>query len=310
MNEWTDEEIEIISLCKSSGKNYYDAQKELQSRGFNRTYESIKKVASLRKIGSGTERKDSIPESFSYSNPAVVDRTEELSRPPVHNNLKPRRVLAIGDIHSPFEHRYYLDFLVETYQKWNCDTVVCMGDEADFHAFSKYTTDPNGHSPGRELELAVEHLKPYYEAFPVVQVCTSNHTIRPLKKGFEFGLPRELFKSYREFLQAPEGWTWHNSIEIDGVLYHHGEGYSGALGHHKAALNAMKSTVIGHIHSHGGVAYIQTEFKRIFGLQTGCGVDIEAYAFAYGKNCAFKPTLGCGVILEGKEAYFIPMSGY
>ncbi len=117
-------------------------------------------------------------------------------------------------------------------------------------------------------------------------------------------------KDYKSFLDAPKGWSWSRSIEIDGVLYHHGEGYSGSLGAYKAAMNAMRSTVIGHIHSHGGVTYIQTEFDRIFAMNVGCGVDIEAYAFAYGKNCAFKPTLGCGVVIDGKEAYFIPMSGF
>ena len=320
MNEWTEEELRIIETYRKKNYTYYQIQKFLEDVGFHRTYDSIKKVASKRLGRKNNPRDFRLPqelETESVGAESYSVRTEDFR--PLQDTVvepsnrpynKPRMVLAIGDIHCPFEHRYYLDFLVETYKQWNCDTVVCMGDEADLHAFSKYPYDPDGYSAGHELQQAIDHLQPYYKAFPNVQVCTSNHTVRGLKKGFEAGIPKAFFKSYSEFLQAPKGWTWHNSIEIDGVLYMHGEGYSGALGHHKAALNAMKSTVIGHIHSHGGVSYIQTEFQRIFGMNVGCGVDIEAYAFAYGKNCAFKPTLSCGVILEGKEAYYIPMQGF
>jgi predicted phosphodiesterase len=298
MNEWTEEELSIIETYRKQNYTYYQIQGLLKERGYIRTYDSIKKVASLRfgrKVNSG------------YSEaPAKV----ETKATQATGSFKSHRVLVIGDIHAPFNHRYYLDFLLDTYRAWQCDTVVCIGDEVDFHALSKYPQDPNGYGAGDELINAITALRPYYEAFPDVQVVTSNHTARPLKKAFEAGIPTQFLKDYKTFLDAPKGWSWSNVIEIDNVNYIHGEGYSGALGHHKAAMNSMRSTVIGHIHSHGGVTYIQTEFQRIFGLNVGCGVDIEAYAFAYGKNCAFKPTLGCGVVLNGKEAYFIPMSGF
>ena len=36
--------------------------------------------------------------------------------------------------------------------------------------------------------------------------------------------------------------------------------------------------------------------------------DVDAYAFAYGKQFPKKPTLGCGVVLDGgRTAIFIPM---
>ena len=38
------------------------------------------------------------------------------------------------------------------------------------------------------------------------------------------------------------------------------------------------------------------------------GIDVDAMAFSYGKNFPKKPTLGCGVVLDGgKTALFIPM---
>jgi hypothetical protein len=305
MNEWSNEEDEILRSSREEGLPYYQIQKVLQDRGFQRNYEAIKKRASLKGIGSNPKTM-----SVSFSRPPLVDLDTNFSQTSIPHNLDKHRVLAIGDIHSPFEHRYYLDFLVETYQKYNCDTVVCMGDEIDSHALSKYDADPDGFSAGHELFEGIKHLQPYYSAFPNVQVVTSNHTVRGYKRGFEAGIPKAFFKSYAEILQAPKGWTWSSSLTIDGVLYHHGEGFSGETGHIKAARSAMRSTVIGHIHSHGGVSYIQTEFGRIFGLNCGCGVDVDQYAFAYGKNCVNKPTLGVGIILEGRVAYFEPMSGY
>lgn len=308
MNEWTEEELNIIETWRSKNYTYYQIQEILKNEGFVRSYDSIKKVAS-NKLG----RKDAVR---NLRTPSQICNDELPSEKVVGKAVekvkysKSHRVLVIGDIHAPFQHRYYLDFLKETYASWSCDTVVCIGDEVDFHALSKYPQDPNGYGAGDELINAITALRPYYEYFPEVQVVTSNHTARPLKKAFEAGIPTQFLKDYKSFLDAPTGWTWQRSVEIDGVLYHHGEGYSGALGAYKAAMNAMRSTVIGHIHSHGGCTYVQTEFSRIFALNVGCGVDIEAYAFAYGKNCAFKPTLGCGVVLEGKEAYFIPMQGF
>jgi hypothetical protein len=45
----------------------------------------------------------------------------------------------------------------------------------------------------------------------------------------------------------------------------------------------------------------------IFGMNVGCGVDVKAYAMAYGKVYPKKPTLGCGIVIDGKIALFIPM---
>jgi hypothetical protein len=77
------------------------------------------------------------------------------------------------------------------------------------------------------------------------------------------------------------------------------------------ALNRAKdnrqSTVIGHIHSFGGVMYSASEIDMIFGLNVGCGIDVNAYAVAYAKQFAKRPTLGCGIVIDGKIGLFIPM---
>ena len=80
------------------------------------------------------------------------------------------------------------------------------------------------------------------------------------------------------------------------------------MAHKNRAISNRQSTVIGHCHSFGGVNYMASRNDLIFGMNVGCGIDVDAMAFSYGKNFPKKPTLGCGVVLDGgRTAIFIPM---
>ena len=48
-----------------------------------------------------------------------------------------KNVLVIGDIHEPFTLEGYLEFCKEQYDRFNCDTVVFIGDIID-NAFSSF----------------------------------------------------------------------------------------------------------------------------------------------------------------------------
>lgn len=146
-----------------------------------------------------------------------------------------------------------------------------------------------------------------YKLFPKVDVCISNHTSRPYKAAYRSGIADRYLKDYREWLAAPDGWQWKERYIIDNVLYFHGDGYSGEKGHINAARDAHISTVIGHLHGHAGVHYITGAVDRIFALNVGCLIDVDAYGFRYGKYSRVKPSLGCGIVVEGKEAFFVPL---
>lgn len=215
-------------------------------------------------------------------------------------------VLAIPDLHAPFEHPDTVAFLKKVKKVYKPKIVVCLGDEMDAAAISNYDSDPDGMAAGLELEKTIEHLQPIYKLFPKVMVCTSNHTARPYRQAHQFGLPRAFLKSYSEFLQAPKGWKWADSWEIDDVVYEHGEGFSGASAAIKSAQGNMASTVIGHIHAFAGIQYNANSKHLIFGFNAGCLIDKDAYAFAYGKKIKNKPILGCGIIVDGIPI-FIPL---
>jgi hypothetical protein len=214
-------------------------------------------------------------------------------------------------MHSPFNLKSdrLIGFLKEVEEKWKCQRVICLGDEVDFAAISRWPTDVDGFSAGHEAEKAIVFLHQFYDAFPKVRVCTSNHTIRPWKKAFDSGIPKRFLKSYHESLEAPPGWSWHDEIILNGVKYIHGEGFTGIQAHGRAAYQNRMSTVIGHVHTSAGVQYFNNGQSTIFGANFGCLIDINAYAFAYGKKLANKPTLGCGVVVSSEEAYFIPYKG-
>lgn len=220
------------------------------------------------------------------------------------------RVLVVSDIQEPFGHPDALEFVNAVRDKYETDQTVFIGDEVDFHALSgKYPHDPDGLSAGDELKAARKALSRWYDLFEVeeeVKVCTSNHLERIFKKAFNAGIPKEFLKGIRGMLNAPDTWVWEDSFVIDGVKYEHGDSQGGIDAARQLAIANRQSTVIGHHHSHGGVRFIANDNDVIFGLNVGCLIDRHAYAFKYGEKAKFKPTLGCGVVLEG-VGQFIPM---
>lgn len=215
----------------------------------------------------------------------------------------------IADTHAPFTHPDYLEFCSQVFDKFDCGTIVHIGDEVDNHAISYHEHDPDGHSPGREAELAQLELNRWFARFPEVKVCIGNHSALIHRKAVTHGLPSKFLKSYEEIWNAPKGWQWALEWDIQGVLFQHGTGSSGKTAHELRASANRQSTVIGHIHSHAGVKYMASKKDLIFGMNVGCGIALDAYAFAYGRPFPIRPILGCGVVLDGgRLAAFIPMN--
>lgn len=216
------------------------------------------------------------------------------------------RVLAIGDVHFPFEHQDMLKFLTAIKKKYNPNLIIQMGDLFDNHSTSRWEHDPDGYSPGDELKAARKHSKGLFKLFPRVTMILGNHDVRSAKKAFSVGISAHVLSSPHEIMGLPKGWEVTNEYIIDGVRYVHGDGFSGHNAHRKAAATSMQSTAIGHIHSHAGVAYLANHNGLYFGLNVGCLIDHHKYAFEYAKFCPDKPILGCAIIDKGVP-HFIPM---
>lgn len=219
----------------------------------------------------------------------------------------PANVLVIGDTHEPFTKEGYLEFCREQQEKYNCGTVVHIGDLVDNHAISYHDHDAAGKSAGDEYNLAMIKLRKWYYTFPNVKICIGNHDALPFRKLFTAGLPSYWLKSYQELLQSPKTWEWDFVHHHNGVIYQHGTGMSGEMASVNAARENRQSTVIGHLHTVCNSRFLASQKDLIFGCSVGCGIDHTAYAFAYGKEQTRKPVLSCAVILQGNTPINIPM---
>ena len=210
-------------------------------------------------------------------------------------NKSERRILVIGDIHAPFTLDGYLEFCEEMYARYNCNQVIFIGDIIDNHYASFHATDPDGMGGGDELDVAIEHVKMWSNAFPVADVCIGNHDRIIMRKAFDSQIPSRWIKSYNEVLGT--NWNWVEQIVYDDVQYIHGEGGTART----KSKNDMMSTVQGHIHTQAYVEWSVGKMFKIFGMQVGCGIDSKSYAAAYAKNFK-KQAIGCGVVIGGHTA--------
>lgn len=205
------------------------------------------------------------------------------------------KVLVIPDCQLPFEHPRALEFLQRTQEQYKCNDVICVGDEVDQAAMSKYPKDPNGMSAGDELAKVRKHLKPWIEAFPKLRICESNHRQRLYKRAFEAGIPEQYLADTHTYLDVPRTWKWAFQHKQDDVIYEHGD-----RGKPVALLDANgASTVFGHHHTEGGIWYVTREHYSRFSMNVGSLIDINAYAFKYAVLAKRKPVLSCGVVLDG-----------
>jgi len=217
-------------------------------------------------------------------------------------------VLFFTDPQLPFEHKDALDFCVALKETYKPTVVVCGGDEVDQHALGQWEHDPDGYSSGHEADLVIERIELWYKAFPRTKVCTSNHTDRIFRKAFKHGIPKRYIRDYKEFLNAPIGWTWKDFWIIDDVRYEHGHHLGSGSGSNATkqipALN-MQSTAFGHFHSFAGIQYLHNEARGIlFGLNGGCLIDPDRYAFKYAYHNKKKAILGASIIKKGIPHFF------
>lgn len=230
----------------------------------------------------------------------------ELPKPFTGGN--PKNTLIIGDTHLPFEKPGYLEFCRKVQEEYNCGSVIHIGDLVDNHAVSYHESDADGRSAGDEYKLALEKCHDWYKVFPDVKICIGNHDALPFRKAFTAGLPSAWLKSYQQILESPVGWKWDFVHQLNGIIYQHGTGMSGEMAAINAARENRQSTVIGHLHTVSNVKYMASYKDLIFGMTVGCGIDFEAYAFAYGRQQTRKPVVACSVVLDGRIPIIIPMN--
>jgi hypothetical protein len=210
-----------------------------------------------------------------------------------------KSILVISDLHCPYAHPDAIPFLKAVKGKYKPDTVVCIGDEVDFHDSSYHESDPDLDAAGRELDYAIEGLKPIYKLFPRVTVIESNHGSMVLRKAKTGKIPRKAIKSYNDILDAPKEWLWvFDTIlqtALGPVYFCHGK--SGSPG--RLASQYGMSCVQGHFHEKAQISYISTPEKLMFDAHTGCLADDKSLALGYNKVNPKRPIVSLIIIVNG-----------
>jgi len=259
-------------------------------------YQKLIELSGLKYSAVGKRDKQAIrKEVFEHLKKEVEQRRAIVSPPQLC-----RSVLAIGDLHVPYQHPDAIEWLIALNQKYKFDKIIGIGDEIDNHAISFHTHDPSLLSPGHELDAAIKALEPLYKEFPIVDTCESNHTSLFYRKQKHFGLPARVMKSYGEILSAPPGWKWHFEIDIQlstgqRCLFHHSYGANILL----ASQRRGQNLVSGHIHSSFSVQHWSNSERTYFAAQTGCLVDDLSLSMSYNKGSVQRPIMGSLAILGG-----------
>lgn len=217
------------------------------------------------------------------------------------------RILVIPDQHFPYNHIDIFRFLAAVKKKYKPDKVINLGDEVDSHSMSFHDHDPNLPSPHDEMSLAIDRLHYLYKLFPEVDVMESNHGSLFYRRARKNGLPKRVIKSYKEILEAPKGWHWHNDLIIQGsdkedILFCHGL----AADPLKNSKNKSMRFVQGHHHSRFEIQYWANSERLFWGVTSGCLIDYKSLAFEYGRLMLNKPVLGVTMIIDGYPQ-LIPM---
>ena len=193
--------------------------------------------------------------------------------------------------HIPYQHPDYLDFCISLQKKWNCGTIIHIGDILDFQSTTYHTPHPDGLSPYYELEIAKLEIENWNKAFPVMTVLMGNHDRRISRKLFDSQISAQWQFSLNEVLNVK--WDFKTDHEFNGIYFCHGEGASARV----TALQKQMSSVQGHRHSE---SYIDFPAKNLFAVQTAIGIDRKALAFEYAKVDPKEWLIGATVILNSK----------
>ena len=269
----------------------------------NHSLETLNKILKLKELNFSSREIARLvlgSESKKSTVNEIINRSKsKVEAVKVSNSEDNSRILFISDLHIPYHHPDAFNFLRHLKNKYNPTRIICLGDELDKHAMSYHEKDPNLYSAGHELEASLPFIRELEEIFPEMDIIESNHGSLVWRKAKTNGIPKHYIKSYNDILGVGEGWKWHFDLTIDlpngtKCYVHHGKS-SDVL---KLSQTMGMSAVQGHYHTDLGARYWANPNGLYWGMQCGCLIDRESYAFAYSNVNIKKQLIGTGLIID------------
>lgn len=204
-------------------------------------------------------------------------------------------ILIISDTHFPYNHKGVFNFLKNLKDTCQPERVFHLGDLTDQYMFSSYPKIPEADGVSTELRKVRQCVERLGELFPDMIIMSSNHDDRVYKKSRLGGIPKELLLPYKSLIGADKfNWRW-----VEDYIIRLPNKQHLYMCHTKAgkAANMSKllgmNVAVGHHHSEFGVAYHGTPLGTRWGVDCGCLIGDDHYAFAYNKQSLIRPVLGC-----------------
>lgn len=203
-------------------------------------------------------------------------------------------VLVIWDLHSPHIIDWYLEFCRKQQEKWNCWTVIYIGDIIDFSSISYHEKTPEELNTGWEIAQARLVLDYRYKTFPKAYVMYGNHDMLVYRQAKTAWLLREFIQSPHSIFQAPLTYEFLDEIEICWVIYTHWTKWDAFTKCVKEWVNLVQW----HLHTKAWVQWHNNRQWNLFWMQVATGIDYKKKAFDYARCFASQPVVWCWVVIE------------
>ena len=167
----------------------------------------------------------------------------------INNHKRSNVVGIISDTHYPFAHKDHLSFLYETFNKFQVNRIVHIGDLIDGAAWNMWEKDAEMPSGSKEAEMAQKDVNKLFKTFGAGDLTMGNHDQLISRRMLKHSIPKKFYKTFEEAWNFPKTWKTHDHIEIDNVLYLHGTGKSGQNATLSFMQDYRQSVVSGHTHS-------------------------------------------------------------
>lgn len=212
-------------------------------------------------------------------------------------------VLIIPDTHAPYHHPDTIPFLTAVKKRYRPDRVFHAGDWTDSYCFSRFPKDPDMKDTfTTEYKAVLKFTERLVELFPEGTLLKGNHDVRAYERAKVAGIPRGLMIPYEQMIGLDKAdWklTWDYTFTVDANRSKWYISHTKSANAFATAKLLGMSVVFGHNHTMFKVESFQSINKRIYGVNVGCLIGDDRYAFGYNKQSIIRPNRGCVVILRG-----------
>lgn len=212
-----------------------------------------------------------------------------------------QRIAFFGDAHRPYHHRKAWQLFLEVMREFKPDTIVCLGDIADFYKVSNFGKDP---ARGLSFKDEIEDVNVGLDELDALGATrkifiAGNHEDR-LTRYLQSEAPElfglvdipTLFKlDLREWEYIP----YKSHIKIGKLYATHDVGTAGRYSLFKAADTFQHPVVVAHTHRFGMIVEGDATGKHFPTAQFGWLGDVEKVDYMHKIKARREWALGFGI---------------